>query len=217
MKQKQKVFLAMVSAVLLVAMSVLGTLAYLTDKDDIKNTFTVGQVYIKLDEEIVDEMGEPTGEGRTEDGNKYHLLPGHTYKKDPTVTVEADSEEAFIRMIMTINEQADLDAIFAPGVKLDTILTGYDASKWMLVDEKEVGDTRVYEFRYYKTVNTVDKAALPLEPLFTAIEMPTYLTNEDMAKLDNLKIDIEAHAIQADGFEGNADKAWEAFDEQMNP
>ena len=120
-------------------------------------------------------------------------------------------------MIMTINEQADLDAIFAPGVKLDTILTGYDASKWMLVDEKEVGDTRVYEFRYYKTVNTVDKAALPLEPLFTAIEMPTYLTNEDMAKLDNLKIDIEAHAIQADGFEGNADKAWEAFDEQMNP
>ena len=67
MKQKQKVFLAMVSAVLLVAMSVLGTLAYLTDKDDIKNTFTVGQVYIKLDEEIVDEMGKPTGEGRTED------------------------------------------------------------------------------------------------------------------------------------------------------
>lgn len=50
MKTTKKALLLTLCAVLLVAASVLGTMAYLTSTDDVQNTFTVGQVSIKLDE-----------------------------------------------------------------------------------------------------------------------------------------------------------------------
>lgn len=56
-KTKTKALLMSLCAVLLVAASVLGTMAYLTDSKDVKNTFTVGNVAIKLDEAKVDDMG----------------------------------------------------------------------------------------------------------------------------------------------------------------
>lgn len=56
-KTKTKALLMSLCAVLLVAASVLGTMAYLTDSKDVKNTFTVGNVTIKLDEAKVDEKG----------------------------------------------------------------------------------------------------------------------------------------------------------------
>lgn len=56
-KTKTKALLMSLCAVLLVAASVLGTMAYLTDSKDVKNTFTVGNVAIKLDEAKVDENG----------------------------------------------------------------------------------------------------------------------------------------------------------------
>ena len=49
MKSKKKVFVTVLCAVLLVAASVLGTMAYLTSNDEVVNTFTVGNVQIKLD------------------------------------------------------------------------------------------------------------------------------------------------------------------------
>ena len=50
MKTTKKALLLTLCAVLLVAASVLGTMAYLTSTDEVQNTFTVGQVSIKLDE-----------------------------------------------------------------------------------------------------------------------------------------------------------------------
>lgn len=50
MKTKSKALFLMLCAVLLVAASVLGTMAYLTSTDEVVNTFTVGSVAIKLDE-----------------------------------------------------------------------------------------------------------------------------------------------------------------------
>ena len=48
--KKVKVLLLSLCAVLLVAASVLGTLAYLTSQDTVVNTFTVGKVKTTLDE-----------------------------------------------------------------------------------------------------------------------------------------------------------------------
>ena len=80
-KTKTKALLMSLCAVLLVAASVLGTMAYLTDSKDVKNTFTVGNVAIKLDEAKVDENGTQVVD---KDGNpvarvtenEYKLLPG---------------------------------------------------------------------------------------------------------------------------------------------
>ena len=115
-KTKTKALLMSLCAVLLVAASVLGTMAYLTDSKDVKNTFTVGNVAIKLDEAKVDEMGNLV---KNQDGtladrvtqNAYKLLPGHTYVKDPTVTVLTPSVASYVRMKVTFNKASALIAM----------------------------------------------------------------------------------------------------------
>ena len=111
MKTKTKALLLSLCAVLLVAATVFTTVAYLTSKDAVKNTFTIGKVNIKLDEANVDEGGNVIeGADRVKE-NSYKLLPGHTYTKDPTVTVLNGSEEAYVRMKVTMNKASDLIAL----------------------------------------------------------------------------------------------------------
>lgn len=115
-KTKTKALLMSLCAVLLVAASVLGTMAYLTDSKDVKNTFTVGNVTIELDEAKVDEKGnlvknqDDTLVDRVTQ-NEYKLLPGHTYVKDPTVTVLAPSVESYVRMKVTFNKASQIIAM----------------------------------------------------------------------------------------------------------
>ncbi|MDY5347494.1 MAG: hypothetical protein SPG37_07790, partial [Eubacteriales bacterium] len=60
MKTKNKALLLTLCAMLLVAASIFGTVAYLTSKtENVVNTFTVGQVKITLDEAKVDADGKP--------------------------------------------------------------------------------------------------------------------------------------------------------------
>lgn len=110
-KTKTKALLMSLCAVLLVAASVLGTMAYLTDSKDVKNTFTVGNVSIDLDEAKVNTDGTVvTGADRVKT-NSYKLLPGHTYTKDPTVTVLAPSVESYVRMKVTFNNASQIIAL----------------------------------------------------------------------------------------------------------
>ncbi len=111
MKTKSKALLLTLCAVLLVAASVLGTMAYLTSSAEVKNTFTVGKVEIKLDEAKVTTDGIPVeGAGRVT-ANSYKLMPGTTYTKDPTVTVKAGSEESYVRMKVTFNNATEIIAL----------------------------------------------------------------------------------------------------------
>lgn len=217
MKTKKKVLLLFLCAVLLVAVSIVGTLAYLTSRDEVTNTFTVGKVDITLDEADVDEYGKEIAGADRVKGNEYKLIPGHTYVKDPAVTVEGDSEESYVRMLVTINKLATLKAIFGSNFLPQNYVTGWDSSIWVPVATTDNGDdTITYEFRYCKTVSTVDGNAEALEPLFESFTLPGKVTGEQIAELEELEINVVAHAIQADGFD-NADKAWAAFDEQMIP
>lgn len=212
MKKAKKVVALALCAVMLVVGSVAGTLAYLQDTAEVTNTFTVGKVDIKLDETKVDTAGKTTNEGRIESGNTYKLMPGHTYTKDPMVTVLPNSEESFIRMIVTINDLADLKAAcnvtgaFYP----QNFVTGWDSTKWACVSMNETNDNKgIYEFRYYKTVSTGTDAQ-PLEALFTGFTMPGTATNAQIAALEGMKIDVVAQAIQKDTF-ADANAAWAAF------
>ena len=233
MKKHSKALLLSMCAVLLVVGSVFGTIAYLTDTEAVTNTFSVGRVGLSLDEADVNEMGQPLkddavvekvadadrwqpADGDTE--QKYHLLPGHTYIKDPTVTVDAGSEESYVRMMVTVNfAQALTDAQLA--TSLDSIFLGYDAGKWEREDKTVSADqkTITYEYRYYTTVDGKTDAGVnadqPLEPLFSSIKVPGEYTNEQIAILGGMEIKVEAHAIQAAGFE-TEDAAWIAFGEQ---
>lgn len=199
-------------AVLLVAGTVLGTVAYLTDASKVVNTFTVGDVDLTLDEAVVTPDGKPVSpEDRTESGNQYHLVPSVTYTKDPTVTVKKGSEESYVRMIVTINCAKELDDIFAPnGVNLTNIFNDYDAN-WRYVTESRdaAANTVSYEFRYKSTVKASD-ADLQLEPLFKSFTVPAEITGAQLKTIADLEISVEAHAIQATGFSTD-DAAWAAF------
>ena len=104
MKTKIKPTLLALCALIVVTATVFTTLAYLTDKEAVVNTFTVGNVSISLVETDVDKDGD-------DQSNDYHLLPGKTYQKDPTLTVDAESEESYIRMILTVHNHSAVQAI----------------------------------------------------------------------------------------------------------
>lgn len=111
MKTRSKALLLTLCAVLLVAASVLGTMAYLTSTDSVENTFTVGKVKINLDEAKVDADGKAVTPAERVKGNEYKLMPGHTYTKDPTVTVEEGSESSYVRMKVTFNNATQIIAL----------------------------------------------------------------------------------------------------------
>lgn len=236
----KKKILALCLCVALALVAVGGaTLAYFTDTKSAKNTFTVGNVKIALDEAKVDQAGTPVPSAARVQENAYHLVPGHTYTKDPTVTVLKDSEESYVRMKVTFN---NADAIIAlctdpeyadettgvenafPLIRMVNFVEA-NAAKWdgiipdnmvdtedMLADNKyftKEGDTLTYYFYFNGTVAAPD-ANVVLDTLFNSITVPTWVTGDQLAELDDFEINIEADAIQADGF-ADADAAWAAF------
>ena len=226
MKAYRKPLAMILCAFALVAVSIFGTMAYLTDTDAVTNTFTVGHVDIKLDEALVDEYGNTvTGEGaKRVDANKYHLVPGHVYDKDPTVTVLKGSEEAYVRMLVTVENLKGLkeafaghDEYFAGDVfLLQKLCEGWDPAKWLY--EGFDSDTSTYEFRYYEKVGAWkgSTAEEKLEPLFETISLPGELINNaEMDMIKGVEIKVVAHAIQADTFDDD-DKAWDAFGNQAD-
>lgn len=213
MKTARKVLLLVLCAALLVSASVMGTMAYLTSTSSAKNTFTVGKVSIDLNETDVD------GDDNTK-LNAYHLMPGGVYTKDPVVTVKANSEASYVRMMVTASNVSGLKDAFPENVAADgtfllqNMVTGWDPSVWAFEScTAGEGDIAVYEFRY---VGTVAKATTDtvLDALFDQVVIPEDASEVDMAELeDGVTIDIVAHAIQAEGF-ANADAAWAAFNTQ---
>ena len=222
MKKVKKVLLLLLCAALLVGATVAGTVAYLTDRDTVKNTFTVGQVYIELHE-----TGEQT-RGDMSVGLDLHLLPGKPVEKDPTVTVNANSEPCYVRMKVTVNNPAKLAAAFE-GLKyngvhgndlpyvtggmfnLHLLVDGWDAEAWAFSSYAD----GVYEFRYVGQMATngiVPKSDTNtvLPDLFTSLTLPGEMTNELIKNLEDVTITVTAEAIQADTF-ANADAAWAAF------
>ena len=209
MKKKLMTVLALV---LVIAMSVAGTYAYLTSADKVVNTFTVGDVQIKLDEAKANADGSLVQGAARVDANSYKLLPGHTYAKDPTVTVLKGSESSYVKMTVTFTKAAELDAIFAPnGANLLSIFKGYDSTNWIYMGNTEdaSANTRTYEFWYKDTVAAPD-ADVALDALFESITVPGTITNAQLATIEGMTITVNAYAIQADGFDDAVD-AWSHF------
>ena len=210
---KKKLLIMSVAMVLVCAFAVGMTIAYLTSTDEVVNTFTVGNVRIKLDEAKVNLDGTPVQDADRVKANRYKLIPGHTYTKDPTVTVLSGSESSYIKMTVTFSKSRELDAIFAPtGADLTSIFKGYDSTNWICKGNTEdaSANTRTYEFWYKEAVAAPD-ADVALDALFDSITVPGNINNNQLATIEGMTITVNAYAIQADGFEGNAEAAWAAF------
>lgn len=190
MKKKLMTVLALV---LVIAMSVVGTYAYLTSTKTVTNTFTVGKVAITLDEANVDVNGDEL-EGRTAVGNEYKLMPGHNYKKDPVVHFQADSEASYL----FVKVENGIAAIEADTNTIEAQILANDWAK-LVVDGDPVPGV------YYKQVaaNTADNAVD--YPVFDEF---TIKTDANTAAYETATVVVTAYAIQLDGFEGNVAGAW---------
>ena len=94
---KKRVVVLVLAAVLVFGCAIGGTLAWLQDKTDtVTNVFTYGNVDIDLTEN----EGTVNAEGNRE----FKMIPGSTIDKDPKITVDTDSEYAYIFVEITKSE-----------------------------------------------------------------------------------------------------------------
>lgn len=220
MKNAKKVLLLVLCAALLVSASIAGTVAYLTSKATVTNTFTVGKVAITMDEAKVNNYGQKLdendnvwAEGATladrQVTNTYLLVPGHEYVKDPIVYVEANSEKCYV-FVKVVNGLKAYEATS------NTIHSQILANQWVELDETN------HPGVYYKVQ---EKAATKVElPVFASFTLAT--NAESVGGWNDIEaatattsgtndIVVTAYAIQFDTMTGPAD-AWAKMTDQLN-
>ena len=186
----KKVILLVLCAALVACASVMGTLAYLQmQTGTIKNTMTVGNVTITLDEAKVTVYGEKDGESRVLK-NDYKLIPGHTYLKDPVVHVAANSEACWLFVIVK-NEIAHMEAG-------NTIENQMIANNWICLDNSQ----GLYVYNGVVASNASQQDI----PVFQSFTINSEL--EAVQMTDGI-VEVTAYAVQAVGF-ATAKDAWNA-------
>ena len=117
---KKKIVAAALACVLCVGLGIGGTLAWLSaSSSDVVNTFTIGDINIKLDEAPIktDANGNVVLDKeatRVTSINTYKMIPGTTLPKDPTATVLAKSEDCWL--FVKIVESANFDDYMTYGI-----------------------------------------------------------------------------------------------------
>lgn len=96
-------FVLVLCAVVLVVGSVLTTMALLTSSAVVSNVFTVGDVKITMYESKVNTNGTLVEPVVKVDTNTYHLLPGETYIKDPTIYIDSAEENMMYLFVKSNN------------------------------------------------------------------------------------------------------------------
>ena len=168
-------------------MGIGATLAYFTDKADIQNVITMGHVDINLTENKVekDADGEyvPVGETElTEEGLTFEdVVPGQTVPKNPTITVEEDSENCYVRATVTVESQdIDKDVLDLLTKKLTDQILSTAGSNWTYNDKDGY-------FYYGSELKAAEKAVL-----FETVTIPGEWDNAVADKSFSIKIAAEA-------------------------
>lgn len=206
-KKLRKILTLVSCAVLLVCVTVVGTIAYLqATTNTVTNTFTVGNVNFGdpaledgLDEAEVDEYGENPVSNVRVTSNQYKLVPGHSYIKDPIVHMSSTSEDAWL-FAQVNNGISEIEDSYTwtdeeGNEHSGTIADQMEELGWTLLDD----ESNVY---YYEdTVSASDNI-----PVFKGFAVNG---DADVTGYADAEITILAYAVQADGF-GSAQAAWDA-------
>ena len=142
--KKRIVTIALVVA--LMATAIGGTLAYFTDTDSEKNTFTVGKVDIEVSETNKINGVEVTG-------NAFeNVMPGTEITKTAVVTNNS-SEDAYVRVVVRATNQEELYALLEKYSETD-VFVGWD------FEFDKVGGMRYTSTRTPGTVDGVELIAV---------------------------------------------------------
>ncbi len=208
--------IAIVALVVLVAVaSVLGTLAYLTDTKKVDNTFTMGDVHIKLDET---DVNNPKGDRVTE--NDYEVYPGAVVTKDPIVH-NVGANGAYIRATVNVSDWMNLVGAYYPDFKETFPNEGYRAALNLLVGDLGEGWSVVdveagnvftigqFDAKFILKYDGVLESGRDTTAMFQTVTIPAGIDNANAASFNSVK--VEAQAMQANGFE-TWEAAFAAFD-----
>lgn len=172
---------AILMFVLVLSFTIGGTLAWLTDTTEpVTNTFTYGDINITL----------------AETTEVYKMVPGNSISKDPSVTVESDSEACWL--FVKVEESANFKDFMTYTIASDwTQLAGVNGVYYREVNAV-TEDTKfdVLANNQVQVSDTVTKEAL------TALTEATYPT-----------LTFTAYAVQRDNIE-TAEQAWEIANPQ---
>jgi len=175
-KKKRVLLITLLS---LIAVFVIGgTLAYFTDTDSRQNVITLGKVSGTLTE---------TGEDMRDDetiGKDYdNIKPGQTLAKDPKVTLDSDSEDAYARIKITYTTLTE-----AQITELENLLT-------LNTGWQKAADG----YFYYNQIMTADDETI----IFDEVMIPSTWGNEMAEK--TFRMNVVAELIQADNFTPTVD------------
>ena len=187
MKNMKKILVLALAALLLVAVGVGGTLAWLQDSTQtIENTFTTSNIDIELKEEP--DAGE-------DNKASFQMIPDADIDKKPYVTVKKDSVACWV--FVEVIESSVLDNYISYSV---------DNEEWTALGES-------YPNVYYKELKTATTADASYDILTgDKVSVLAAVTEDDMAKLKEENavqptLTFKAYAIQYEGFD-TAEKAW---------
>lgn len=204
----KKRFVAILLCVTLVALAAIGaTFAYLTDTKTVDNTFTMGNVAIKLDET---DIKNPTGDRVT--SNEYNVYPGAVVKKDPIVH-NTGKNAAYIRATINVENWMNNCAAYYPEFGIAYPSAGYEQSLLLLVDALGNGWSIVgvetgkpfelgnFSAKFILKYDGTLASGADTTAMFNNVKVPAGIKNGN----DFGAITVVAQAIQADGFD-----TWEA-------
>ena len=212
----KKKILALSMCIALAAIAIVGaSLAYFTDTKTATNTFTMGDVKIKLDETNVNDP-----EGDRVASNEYNVYPGAVVTKDPIVH-NTGKNGAYIRATVNVSNWMNLVGAYYPDFKETFPNDGYKAALNLLVGELGEGWSVVdvvkgdvftigqFDAKFILKYDGVLAANNDTTAMFRTVTIPAGIDNANADSFDEVK--VVAQAIQADGFD-TWEAAFAAFD-----
>lgn len=209
---KKKKGALLISALALIAVIVVGgTLAYFTSQDTAQNVFTLGKVSGDLTEttddnpvdghpvkpgtSITDGNGNETG---IEYGKDNPVLPGDWLSKKPVVRLTDNSEDAYVRVKLTVTDTSNKLNDEQKKELLTSKCLNFGEG-WVL-GNSPAGTDEFTVYVYYQTPLTLkgENPNSSTNEVFTVVKIPGEWGNSTAGV--TFSIDITADLIQADNF-----------------
>lgn len=204
MKVNRKIKKVILASAIAGSLCIGGTMAYLTDREETVNEFTVG----KIDIELLEPHWKPE-ENKT-------LVPTQIIAKDPQIKNTGQNEAfVYLEVSVPIRNVAAADAEGNRINKKDTELFTFSAGKeWTLLQSVRKESDKIYTYAYNKILKPSETSS----PLFEKVVFANII--EGQLDAQKLSVPVKAYAIQSANTGGNSgsvtEQAKTAFQKYIN-
>ena len=205
--KKRKIFLIASGCVLLVALTVGVTFSYLTDRKTAENVFTVGDVYLRIEEPHYPEQA-----------SSRIMVAYSKISKAPIIKNTGTNDEfVFMKVTVPLEDVTPINPAGTKGeqniqeifniISKDPNPQHCADNNWVYIDKQTTDNTKSYVFAYNKVLlasshtDTETADRIKTEPLFDEVQLKSILEG-DIPENAVKNIKIEAYGIQSDRMYG---------------